>query len=151
MRLLRIRGSKKPSIHRLEKFEQMIKYLFQQVVLSSIFFMVWIARTDLPGGEVGMAPILLGLFLLIQLFIGITLSLIFRRYLTTKYSLLIGMLLYLAIYELGPLLIGSEPMIWGIFEDGANGEISRAFSLIPLAAGALTLITIAINAPRKTE
>ena len=112
--------------------------------------MIWIGTTNLPGGEVGMAPFLLGIFLSIQLTIGIALSLIFMKRLTTVNTMLIGMLIYLAIYELGPLVIGSEPMMWGIFEEGANGETNRAFGLIPLVAGVLTLIAIEIRERKRT-
>lgn len=112
--------------------------------------MIWIKTTNLPGGEVGMAPFLLGIFLSIQLTIGIVLSLIFRKRLTTVNAMLVGMLVYLAIYQFGPLLIGSEPMIWGIFEEGSNGETNRAFGLIPLVAGVLTLIAIKILERKRT-
>jgi len=128
----------------------MIKYLFLQAGLTIVFFMIWIGTTNLPGGEVGMAPFLLGIFLSIQLTIGIALSLIFRKRLTTVNTMLIGMLVYLAIYELGPLVVGSEPMIWGIFEEGSNGETNRAFGLIPLVAGVLTLIVIEIRERKRT-
>lgn len=128
----------------------MIKYLFLQAGLTIVFFMIWIGTTNLPGGEVGMAPFLLGIFLSIQLTIGIALSLIFMKRLTTVNTMLIGMLIYLAIYELGPLVIGSEPMMWGIFEEGANGETNRAFGLIPLVAGVLTLIAIEIRERKRT-
>ena len=128
----------------------MIKYLFLQASLTIVFFMIWIGTTNLPGGEVGMAPFLLGIFLSIQLTIGIVLSLIFRKCLTTVNTMLIGMLVYLTIYEFGPVVIGSEPMIWGVFEDGPNGETNRAFGLIPLVAGALTLIAIEIWERKRT-
>ncbi|WP_339866543.1 hypothetical protein [uncultured Algoriphagus sp.] len=123
----------------------MIKYLFLQAGLTIVFFMIWIGTTNLPGGEVGMAPFLLGIFLLIQLTTGILLSLFFRKHLTTANTMLIGMLVYIAIYELGPVGIGSEPMILGIFEKGAKGELNRAFGLIPLVATVFTLIAIEIR------
>lgn len=127
----------------------MIKYLFLQAGLTFIIFTFWLGKTSLPGGEVGMAPFLLGIFLLTHFTIGILISLVFRKYLITRKTLLIAMLVYLGIYEIGPLLVGSKPMILGIFEKGSNGETNRAFALIPLLAGLLTLIVIGIRERKR--
>lgn len=127
----------------------MIKYLFLQAGLTFIIFMFWLGTTGLPGGEVGMVPFLLGIFLLIHLTIGILISLVFRKHLITRNTRLIAMVVYLAIYELGPLLVGSKPMILGVFENGSNGETNRAFALIPLLAGLLTLMVIGIRERKR--
>jgi hypothetical protein len=127
----------------------MIKYLFLQAGFTFIFFMFWLGTTSLPGGEVGMAPFLLGIFLLIHLTIGILISLVFRKHLITRNNLLIGMLVYLGIYELGPLLVGGKPMILAIFEEDTNGETNRAFALIPLLAGLITLMVIGIRERKR--
>ncbi|RAI83839.1 hypothetical protein LV83_04152 [Algoriphagus yeomjeoni] len=129
----------------------MIKYLFLHVLLSVVFFMFWMSNTNLPGGEVGMAPILFGCLLLVQLIIGIILSLIFSKKLTTANSLLIGMIIYLAIYELIPLFMGSEPSLLGIFDSEPSGETNRAFSLIPFVSGIITLRIIGIRENKRSE
>ncbi|PIB35750.1 hypothetical protein BFP72_10270 [Reichenbachiella sp. 5M10] len=128
----------------------MIKYLFQQVALTVVLFMLWIGTTNLSGGDVGMMPMLMGMLVLIHISIGITLSLIFRNQLKTPNSMLIGIVIFQFIYQLGPLVIGDEPMFWGIFEASSSGEINRAFALIPLVCGILTLITIVIREQKNT-
>ncbi len=59
------------------------------------------------------------------------------------------MLVYLGIYELGPLLVGGKPMILAIFEEDTNGETNRAFALIPLLAGLITLMVIGIRERKR--
>ncbi len=128
----------------------MIKYLFLQTILTAIFFIVWIESTTLSGGDVGMMPMLMGMFLLIHLGIGLTFSIIFRRHHKSVNSRLVGMLIYLAVYQFGPLAIGDKPMFWEIFENGYSGETSRAFALTSLVAGVLMLIVIELRERKRT-
>lgn len=129
----------------------MIKYLFLHTSLTVIVFMVWIESTHLSGGEVGMAPFVLLIFVGYQLAIGVVLSIIFRKMLLHRTSMIIGLCVYLVIYELIPILLGNELLISGIFKAGSDGEINRAFSLTPIAAGAITIVTILLREKNKSK
>lgn len=128
----------------------MIKYLLLHVLLTMIFFMIWVTNTELTGGEVGMTPILLGIYLLIHLVVGAVLSLIFRIWLDSKRTRLIGILIYVLLYELAPVVSGM-PMIFGIFEPESTGEVNRAFALIPLVSGVFVALAIYYNERRTRK
>lgn len=91
-----------------------------------------------------MLPLVFGVYLLIQLFIGIILSIFFRKKLQTAKSLMIGIIVSLLIYEFIPLIDGNKPMLLGILDDGPQGEINRAFSLIPIIPCFIIIRLIAI-------
>lgn len=122
----------------------MIKLLFLQVALTFVCLMVWIKSTQLSSGEVGMLPLVFGVYLLIQLFIGIILSIFFRKKLHTAKNLIIGIIVSLLIYEVIPFFDGNKPMLLGIFDDGPQGEINRAVSLIPIIPCLIIIRLIAI-------
>lgn len=123
----------------------LIKYQILSATFSFIIFMVWMFTSDLPGGEIGMAPFELLYSLFFQLVIGATLSAVFNKYLKTVTTLIIGICTCTLFYEfILPPKEGSL-VIMGIFQEGSKGEINRAFALIPIVAMLATIVVIIVK------
>lgn len=136
-----------PSNHRLL---HMIKYLFFHAVSTFILFTVWVNNLRFSSSEIGMAPVGIALILIILLTVGITLSLLFRRQLQGRSAKTVGLIIYLFLFQLFPLL-GAEPWMEGITNSGAQGMINRAFVLTPLITGLLTWIIIFLREPKRID
>lgn len=114
-----------------------------------IAFMIWVTNTNQPGGNVGMTPFVVGLVLIIQIPIGIVLSLLFNKLLRERKQKIIGLTLYILIYELIFLMLdGSLPIIHSFNRDW-SGEIYAAYSLSSIIAYIITVIFIRTKEPKK--
>ena len=99
-----------------------------------VTFMIWVTSTSLPGGEVGMAPFILSFVLIIQLFIGMVLALVFRQYLIEKRQKIIGLTFYFILYELVFFAIDGQLSIISSFSKGWSREVYGAYSLSSIIA-----------------
>ncbi|WP_299760738.1 hypothetical protein [uncultured Pontibacter sp.] len=96
--------------------------------------MIWVTSTSLPGGEVGMAPFILSFVLIIQLFIGMVLALVFRQYLIERRQKIIGLTFYFILYELVFFAIDGQLSIISSFSKGWSREVYAAYSLSSIIA-----------------
>ncbi|WP_299762751.1 hypothetical protein [uncultured Pontibacter sp.] len=96
--------------------------------------MIWITSTSLPGGEVGMAPFILGLVLIIQLFIGMVLALVFKKYLIERRQKIVGLTVYFLLYEMIFFAIDGQLSIISAFSKGWTSEVYIAYSLSSIIA-----------------
>lgn len=122
-------------MNNLSKYE-MIFYCLIHPILTMTFFMTWFNQTTLPG--IGMAPILLGIILLIVFAIEITLVLVFRKRIIGLRKKLISLFIGFLLYELTLWLYGGSDLFafldtFGIpFEENIDGAVSFSslFSLL---------------------
>lgn len=115
-----------------------------------VAFMIWVSSTSLPGGEVGMAPFILGLVLIIQLFIGLVLALVFRKYLIKRRQKIIGLTFYIILYELIFFAIDGQLSIISSFSKGWSREVYAAYSLSSILAYIVAL-SILVTKELKTS
>ena len=128
----------------------MIKYLFIHAVSTFILFTVWVNNLRFSRSEIGMAPLGLAFIIIILLPVGIVLSLLFRRQLQSRSAMSVGLIIYLFLFQLVPLL-GTEPWMDGVTDSGAQGMINRAFVFTPLITGLLTWIIIFLREPKQID
>lgn len=112
----------------------MLRYLFIHAATTIVAFMIWITSTSLPGGEVGMAPFILGLVLIIQLFIGMVLALVFKKYLIERRQKIVGLTVYFLLYEMIFFSIDGQLSIISAFGKGWTSEVYIAYSLSSVIA-----------------
>ncbi len=112
----------------------MVRYLFIHAATTIVAFMIWITSTSLPGGEVGMAPFILGLVLIIQLFIGMVLALVFKKYLIERRQKIVGLTVYFLLYEMIFFAIDGQLSIISAFSKGWTSEVYIAYSLSSIIA-----------------
>jgi TctA family transporter len=117
----------------------MVRYLFIHAATTMVAFMIWITSTSLPGGEVGMTPFILGFVLIIQLFIGMVLALVFRKYLIERRQKIVGLTVYFILYELIFFAIDGQLSIINSFSKGWSSEVYAAYSLSSIIAYIVTL------------
>ena len=115
--------------------------------MTMIFFMIWINKSTLPGGDIGMTPILLGIVLLIVFGIEITLVLIFRKRIISLRNKLISLIVAFLIYELTIWIMGGfgEIVLFKSFKKPFEENIEGAFSFSSIFALTIILGLILIN------
>ena len=91
-------------------------------------FMLWIFQSTLPGGEIGMAPFLVGLVLLIVFGIEIILVLILRKRLSSMKSKIISLFVAFLLYEVTVWVMGGEIIILNAFQKPFLEDSDMAFS-----------------------
>lgn len=109
--------------------------------------MFWISQTTLPGGDVGMAPYLLGIILLMVFGIEITLVLIFRKWIICLQNKLASLLIVFLVYELTMWISGGfgEIVLLESFKKPIEENIDGAFSFSSIFALIVILGLILIN------
>jgi len=112
----------------------MAQYFLLHAFATFSLFMGWLLLADNPGGAVGMLPILLGKYLLIQLAIGLHFSLLFRKTLVTLNAKKWALIAYILLYELVPVF-GSAPRLLGIFSSDSEQSGAFALATIPIVGG----------------
>lgn len=111
--------------------------------------MIWVINTNLPGGDVGMTPFTVGLVLIIQLPIGVISAFVFKKALRERIQKIIGLTLYIVLYELIFVIIGGQIPIINAFNTDWSGEIYAAYSLSSIIAYIMCIALILIKEPKK--
>ncbi|WPP49669.1 hypothetical protein [Catalinimonas niigatensis] len=111
--------------------------------------MIWVTNTNLPGGDVGMTPFTVGLVLVIQLPIGILLALLFNKILRERIQKIIGLTLYIILYELIFVINDGQFSIINSFNGDWSGEIYAAYSLSSIIGYIMGVALILIKEPKK--
>lgn len=108
-------------------------------------FMVWVFQSTLPGGDIGMAPFLVGLVLLIVFGIEIILVLIFRKRLSSMSSRVLSLVFAFLLYESTVWVLGGEIVIFNTFKKPFLEDSNMAFSFSSVFALLIIFVVIFIN------
>ena len=114
------------------RLSEMIIYCLIYPVLTLALFFVWMSMTTLPGGEIGMAPFLVGLILLVAFAIEIFLVLIFKKALNLFRNKIIALIIGFFIYEIVAYFMTGEVAILNAFNRPfrENEDVGFSFSSI---------------------
>ncbi|MGH1383475.1 hypothetical protein [Kordia sp.] len=125
----------------------MVIYCLIYPILTMIFFNAWTSQSTLPGGSIGMAPIFLGIVLLIVFGIEITLVLLLKKWITSLRNKLISLIAGFFIYEL---------TLWGFdgfgefallesFKEPFEEDIAGAFSFSSIFSLVIILVLMLLT------
>lgn len=123
----------------------MIIYCLIYPILTMTLFMVWVFQSTLPGGDIGMAPFLVGLVLLIVFGIEIILVLIFRKRLSSMSSRVLSLVFAFLLYESTVWVLGGEIVIFNTFKKPFLEVSNMAFSFSSVFALLIIFVGIFIN------
>lgn len=123
----------------------MIIYCLIYPILTMTLFMVWVFQSTLPGGDIGMAPFLVGLVLLIVFGIEIILVLIFRKRLSSMSSRVLSLVFAFLLYESTVWVLGGEIVIFNTFKKPFLEDSNMAFSFSSVFALLIIFVVIFIN------
>ena len=127
------------------KNKEMIVYCLIYPILTMTLFMLWIFQSTLPGGDIGMAPLLVGLVLWIVFGIEILLILILRKHLTSMRSKIISLLVGFLLYECTMLVFGGDIVIFDSFQRPFLEDSDMAFSFSSVFSLLIILGLMLIN------
>ena len=114
-------------------------------------FMLWIFQSTLPGGEIGMAPFLVGLVLLIVFGVEILLILILRKRLSSMRSKIISLIVAFLLYEGTVWIMGGEIVILNAFQKPFLEDSDMAFSFSSVLALLIIFGLMLINQKVKRK
>src|SRR5690554_4618058 len=123
----------------------MIIYCLIYPILTVTLFMVWVFQSTLPGGDIGMAPFLVGLVLLIVFGVEIMLVLIFRKRLSSMSSRVLSLVFAFLLYESTVWVLGGEIVIFNTFKKPFLEDSNMAFSFSSVFALLIIFVGIFIN------
>ncbi len=109
------------------------------------FFIIWISKSTLAGGEIGMTPIFLGIVLLIVFGIEITLTLIFKKQLNSIRNKIIGLIIAFFLYEIVIWFMDGSFALLESFQEPFSENISGAFSFSSIISLLIILALILIK------
>jgi len=123
----------------------MIIYCLIYPILTVTLFMVWVFQSTLPGGDIGMAPFLVGLVLLIVFGVEIPLVLIFRKRLSSMRSRILSLVFTFLLYEGTVWVLSGEIVIFNTFKKPFLEDSNMAFSFSSIFALLIILSVIFVN------
>ncbi|ANQ48587.2 hypothetical protein MY04_1210 [Flammeovirga sp. MY04] len=131
---------------------KMIIYCFLYPILTMIFFMIWMVQfSTLPGGDIGMAPFLIGIILLIVFIIEIILVLLFKNKIDGKREKLISLIIGFFIYESIWCLLDKKIYFLESFTKPINENIEGEISFLSIFALLVIFILISNNDKLKIK
>ena len=105
----------------------MILLFLIQCILNVLLFIIMITASGLPGGAVGMMPMLLMIVVGIQFVIGSILYLPFRKRIKSGGTVMLTLLTFTILHEIVFRLVTGNFAIMAALEQGINGQVGRAF------------------------
>src|SRR5690554_2122865 len=123
----------------------MIIYCLIYPILTVTLFMVWVFQSTLPGRDIGMAPFLVGLVLLIVFGVEIPLILIFRKRLSSMRSRILSLVFTFLLYEGTVWVLSGEIVIFNTFKKPFLEDSNMAFSFSSIFALLIILSVIFVN------
>ena len=129
----------------------MILYCLIYPILTMTFFMIWISKSTLAGGEIGMTPILVGIVLLIVFGIEMTLILILKKRLTRTRNKIIGLIIAFFLYEIVMWFMSGTLVLLESFQETFSENISGAYSFSSIISLIIILILILIKSGLKNK
>lgn len=129
---------------------EMVAYCFIYPILTFSLFFIWMTQTTMPGGEIGMAPFLVGLVLLAGFTVEIVLVMVFKKFLISLKSKIIALISGFLIYEIILYLFTGEFAILNAFQVPFLEDPDGAYSLSSLISLAIILTIILWRNKNKT-
>lgn len=127
------------------RMNEMIIYCLIYPILTMTFFMTWISKSTLAGGEIGMTPLLVGIVLLIVFGIEMTLTLILKKRLTRTRNKIIGLITAFFLYELVMWFMSGSFVLFKSFQKPFSENLFGAYSFSSIISLTIILILILIK------